>query len=56
MKHNLGNRFLVLDEVLDSLLWERSRGPKGALALQMPLVRLTLPASRHPAPKLDASL
>jgi tetratricopeptide (TPR) repeat protein len=47
---------LVLDEVLDSLPWELSRGPEGDLALQMPLVRLVPPDSRRPAPKLDSPL
>jgi tetratricopeptide (TPR) repeat protein len=47
---------LVLDEALDSLPWELSRGPDGWLALQMPLVRLTPPGSRRPAPKLDSPL
>lgn len=47
---------LVLDESLDSLPWELSRGPEGWLVPQLPLVRLTPPESRHPAPKLDSPL
>ncbi len=46
---------LVLDDALDALPWEFLHGDDDFLVLEMPLVRLTPPGSRQPAPELSST-